>query len=143
MTEKSPSTIEVYVFLSPNIERILSVNRVSLSELLWRQEKIQVSETNAVNPIEGSVSSTREVATVLIASAALVASLTPALSRIIEGITGAKVMVKEAVLEPALVAKNEGVNSDAPRLLKWVERPLNSEFKIKGPLGIEISSRTS
>lgn len=121
--------VEIFVFLSREVERALADNHTSIGELLRKYEQLSVDETSGSDPVSGENGS-RDVATVIIASAALIAALTPAISRVIEGIFGNIVMVKEYVLEDG-------------KTQRWIERPLNTELTIKGPLGIEVSTKTS
>jgi hypothetical protein len=143
MGEEVGKTVDIYVFLSAEATQALADNGTTLSELLAKREGLQVQETWGIDPTNSHTSSTRDAATILIATSALVAALTPAITRAIEALTGGRTMVKEMTLEPAPAADPSAAGFSAPKILRWVERPLNTELTIKGPLGIEISSRSN
>jgi len=143
MAQPNPAKIEIYIFLPSEVNQALADNQTTLADLLRRNEGLEVEEGNAIDPAV-NLPESRDVATILIASSALVAALTPALTRVIEALTGGKTLVKEMLLEPASGGDLPISAAATPgHVMRWTERPLNSELTIKGPLGIEVSSRTS
>lgn len=139
----------VFVFISPDILDTLLDNNVDLLDLL-RNEGIEPRKALELDP---AAIGEKEPATVLIASAALIVSLSPIIARVIQAITSRKVVVREVMLVPVEDSSGNVVkDSRGEPLLQWVvvNRMLESthtteqsSFQIKGPLGLQISYQSS
>jgi hypothetical protein len=133
---------ETFLFLAPEVERFFSKNEIDINQLLKKSgQKIEIRLGH--NPEKPGA---KEPVTILFASAAVIAALTPILRDLIRNLSGQNVVVRERRLLPVEDSKGNAVRdaSGAP-ILKWVdvvkgEVPDRAAqpVKIKG-LGVEIS----
>jgi len=146
MTQDDVSSSQdgVFFFLAPEVNRFLVENNIGMRELLQRAglpSAVQLGENPA-----GNSAGEKEPATILLASAALIAAATPILRELIRNISGREAVVRERHLLPVEDSKGKLVHdaTGAP-ILHWVDvskgpapdqAPQSS--KIKG-FGIEIS----
>ncbi len=131
---------EVYVRTSPEVAEILAYNRVSLAELL-RREGIEVAQAYGDDPVRTPGVMHREPITLLIlATAATVAAIAPALSRAFGMMTNRPIAAVEKVTEPMLDGAGKPILDEAGKpLLRWIERtqPATLQAHVKG-FGIEL-----
>ena len=137
---------EAFIFASPEIEQLLADNGVSFDEAL-RREGYDVSKGASSDPASDAEVGTRAVATTILASAAVIAALTPVLLKIIESLTYKGAIVHDTVLVPVEDSSGNVVtDSSGEPKLQWVRKAefLESsrgnsaqEIKIKA-LGFEI-----
>lgn len=144
---------ELFVFASTEIETILAENQTSLADLLKR-EGYDVEKAVREDPASiDSEDKTREITTVLLASAAVIAALTPIVIQVIKSLTYNKdVVVHEKVLVPIEDSAGNVVrDASGEPLLKWEERSkilestsgtTQNELKIKA-FGFEIEIKNS
>lgn len=144
---------QVFVYLSPDVQELFADNQTDLVELL-QHEGVDVRRGFASDPTASVESGHKEPATIIIASAALVAALTPLLVRAIEALSHKTVVVTEQLAVPVEDSQGNVVRDtfDQP-VLQWVDRTriLESSDKprdettvnIKGPLGISIEYKSS
>ncbi|MEL7071719.1 MAG: hypothetical protein AAGN15_24160 [Cyanobacteria bacterium J06581_3] len=141
-----------FVFASSEVQAILADNETNLIELLER-EGCEVERGAGQNPSEFSSSgNTKEVVTTILASAALIAVLTPAVIKVIQALTYKSVVVYETVLIPVEDTSGNIVRSSSGEpLLQWVRRSklletktenIQQETTIKA-LGFEIEVKNS
>lgn len=143
---------ELFVFTSPDIEAIFTENETNLADLLKR-EGCDVEQGFGKDLAKASSGdSTREIATTILASAALVAALTPIVLKVLQSLTYKDVVVHEVVLVP--VEDSDGnVIKDASGepVMNWIKRSKilestrdqnQQEINIKA-LGFEIEIRSS
>ena len=132
---------EVYVLTSPQVAEILARAPVSLEELL-RREGVDVVQTYGDDPVRKPGATEREPVTLLIiATAAAVAALAPALSRVLGMLTHQPIVAVEKVCEPILDENGKPVlDAAGAPLLRWIERtrPVTLNVDVKA-LGIEIA----
>ena len=78
---------ELFVFTSPDVDAIFTENRTNLADLLKR-EGCDVEQGFGKDPEKASSGdSTREIAITILASAALVAALTPIVLKVLQSLT--------------------------------------------------------
>jgi hypothetical protein len=143
---------ELFVFTSPDIEAIFTENETNLADLLKR-EGCDVEQGFGKDLAKASSGdSTREIATTILASAALVAALTPIVLKVLQSLTYKDGVVHEVVLVP--VEDSDGnVIKDASGepVMNWIKRSKilestrdqnQQEINIKA-LGFEIEIRSS
>jgi hypothetical protein len=135
---------EVFLFLSPDVNRFLSQNDIGARELVQKaglQIGVRLGENPAINN-----AGEKEPATVLLASAAVIAALTPILRDLMRNLSGREAVVRERRLLPVEDSKGDVIrDASGAVVLHWVdvvkgqasEHP-SQPIKIKG-LGIEIS----
>lgn len=142
-----PDNQQLFVFCSAEIEEVLAYNRSDIPELL-AQEGIIVQTGFGNNPGEPGNSGSKEPATVLLASSAVILSLTPILSRILASLTHKTVVTKELICVPVEDSKGNVVKDvNGQPVLHWVERTRIIEsaeqrddtLSIQGPIGIKIA----
>lgn len=125
-----------FLFLSSEVQQLLDQHETSIEELLRRADshiKVDIGEDPA-KASEGQ----KEPATILLASAAVIASLTPILREVIRGLSGRDPVISERRLVPTLDAKGEVVrDSKGEPVLYWTDVS-SQAIKIKG-FGVEIS----
>lgn len=143
---------EVSFFVDPEIERLLIENGTDVPSLL-RREGFDVRQSSGSLAAEST--GEREPVTVLLATAAVIVAMTPILREIIRTLSRRDVMVTERVPVALLDGRGEPIrDGDGRPMVEWVERkrrlrsdvgPLSTsdETSIKGPLGIEISYKSS
>lgn len=143
---------EVFLFPSPEVQALLADNGTDLVELLKR-EGVEVRRGFATDPAASAASGHKDPATVIIASAALVAALTPILSQALAALTHKTLVVREEVIVPVEDSKGNVVrDANGQPLVHWVARdviressmqPDGYDISIKGPLGIAIEMKSS
>jgi hypothetical protein len=135
---------ETFLFLTPEVERFLSENEFDTKQLL-QKSGYKVEVRLGQNPAFDSAGK-KEPVTILLASAAVIAALTPAVRELIRNLSGRDVVVRERRLVPVESSKGDVVRdaSGAP-VLHWVDvvkglapDPAPQPIKIRG-FGIEIS----
>ncbi len=141
---------EAFIFAAPEVEQLLADNGTSIDELLRRQG-YEVDRGTTGNPATDADKGTREIATTILASAALVAAMTPILMKIIQSLTYKGVVVHETVLIPIEDSSGDIISdSDGNAKLQWVRRskllessrdPATQEVKIKA-LGFEVEIKS-
>ncbi|MBR0948577.1 hypothetical protein [Bradyrhizobium liaoningense] len=144
MTDAADGT---FIRLSPGVQRLLEENGVSLKDIIGQHsfapgEVQQVADPGLQN--EG----TKEVATIILASAAAVAVLTPLIIRAIDTISRRPVVVEDVELAPTLDVSGKPVLSRTgqpvlywkrtKRLLEAQPNETSVSTSVKGP-GIEIT----
>jgi hypothetical protein len=137
----------VFVFASSEVREILADNEIDLVDVL-RSQGFDVSTGFASDPASAKNSGYKDPATVILASAALVAALTPVISKIISALAHKAVVVQEMVLTPVMDEQgnlvkdslNEPVMYWAPRtrIVESSEAQRDTTVLIKGH-GVEIS----
>jgi hypothetical protein len=137
----------IFIFASPDIQEILTDNQISIADIL-RQKGFDVSEGFAKDPAQGAGSGYKDAATVILASAALVAAFTPIISQVISTLAHRAVLVREMTLLPVVDDKGNVVRDAsgepklywAPhtRLVESTEPRGASSVSVQG-LGIKIS----
>jgi hypothetical protein len=137
----------IFIFASPEIQEILADNRIGIGDIL-RQEGFDVSESFAQDPAEAAGSGYKDAATVILASAALIAMLTPIISKVISTLAHRAVLVREMELLPVVDEQGDVVrDASGEPTLYWAPRARVVEFtepqgvssvSVKG-YGIEIS----
>lgn len=141
------------VFASPEVRELLADNEIDLVELL-RAEGLEVSRGSASEGIPGAEDGLKEPVTILLASAVVIASLTPIISRVISALAHKQVITKDQVLVPVEDSKGELVrDSSGNPLLHWMERARllesaaaprdHTSLKVDSPLGLTINFETS
>src|SRR5437588_13044305 len=117
-------TIEMYVLTTPGVRAFLADNETSISELL-RKEGVKVEEQTAPNPVRREEGSTKEPVTILLASAAVIATLTPMIKSILQRYS--KASVENQVLLTVLDGSGAVVREkDADALTYWGQKPLSA-----------------
>ena len=143
---------ELFVFTSPDVEAIFTENGTSLADLLKRKG-YDVEQGFGKDPTKASSrDSTREIATTILASAALAAALTPIVLKVLQSLTHKDVVVHEVVLVPVEdSAGNVIKDASGEPVMRWVKRSKilestrdknQQEIKIKA-LGFEIEIKNS
>lgn len=146
----SDKLAEVSLFVDPAIEKLLVENQTDLVTLLRRNDL--AVERSAVTRPQASRGE-KEPATIIIATAALIAALTPTVSRILEKLSHKPVLVEELAPVPIEDSDGNPVRDAAGNpMIEWVprqrliERQVSSEsesYSISGPLGLKISYKRS
>lgn len=154
MSDSSDPVSGVYVRMSDDVQGLLAENDVSLLDLL-KSEGIQARVAAASDPASDASVGTKEPITLVLATAAAIAALTPVLTRAINAISRRPVVVRETVLAPVESSSGEIVKSSTGKpILSWVERtrvisrqqPASSEqssMTIETPLGIDLTLESS
>ena len=148
---KNPT--QIFISLSPEIEELLFDNQVDLVELL-QQEGMDVRQEFAKDPTADANSGYKDATRVILASAALVLSITPLLSKSISTLSQKTVLVKEKVLVPIEDSSgNVVIDSFGKPIVHWVERPRflesseempsNTKISLKGPFRLEVTYKDS
>jgi hypothetical protein len=144
---------EVLLFASPEIEEVLADNRVDLVELLQR-EGLEVSRSMLKEQGLALEPGLKEPVSIILASAAVIAALTPAITRAISALSRKQVLVTERVLAPVETSTGEVVRDpDGRPVLHWADRARlvepkttpsdHASLKAESPLGLTISFETS
>jgi hypothetical protein len=143
---------EVSLFVDPEIERLLIESRTDVPSLL-RRGGIDVQQSSG--SLAAAPTGEREPVTVLLATAAVIVAMTPTLREAIRALSRRDVMVTERVPVPLLDGEGEAIRDGRGRpMVEWVNRKrrlrsdtgltsTSDETSIKGPLGIEISYKSS
>jgi hypothetical protein len=144
---------ELAVFASPEVRELLADNETDLVELL-RAEGLKVSRGPASLSIPGAEPGLKEPVTILLASAAVIGSLTPIISRVISALAHKQVIAKEHVLVPVEDSKGEVTrDADGNPVLHWMERQRllesaakprdHTSLKVEGPAALTINFEAS
>ena len=139
---------ELFIFASPEVEELLADSRTNLVELL-QQEGVVVQRGAAPDPAADRSAGTKEPTTVILASAAVVAAITPLLIKVVERLTRKTALVVEKVPVALLDRNGEVVrDSSGKPICRWMDRtrivteqdqsPEERSVTIQGPLGIAI-----
>jgi hypothetical protein len=142
---------EVSFFLDPGIERLLIENGTDVPSLLRRKglDVQRASGSLAVQP-----TGEREPVTVLLATAAVIAAMTPTLREVIRTLARRDILITEREAVPLLDGNGEVIRDrDGRERVEWVERqrllprdagPIEAteKYGIKG-FGIELSYESS
>ena len=135
---------KVFFFLAPEVEDFLIENDIGVRQILQKSGLATVAQLGE-NPASNSAGE-KEPATILLASAAVIAAATPILRELIRNISGREAVVREQHLVPVEDSKGKLVrDAEGAPILHWVDvskgqAPDQSPqaIKIKG-FGIEIS----
>jgi hypothetical protein len=147
MNDKS----ELYVFLSPELEALLADYQTDIPELL-QKEGVSVQRTFAKNPVTDDQSNQKDPALIILASAALVVSLTPILTRALEKLAARPVLVHDKVLVPIEDSQGNVLhNAIGEPLLRIEDRsryvePTSSKDRVKSNIagyGISVTFDSS
>jgi hypothetical protein len=130
--------------LSPEIEAFLAANNLDLGELV-RSRGVDVRKrlgSDPANPSGGE----KELLTVLVGSAVLIATITPILVEVIQQLSGRSAVVVERHLRAVEDSSGNVVrDKDSQPILHWVEVPRLIEPSRRPPdiqikaLGMQIS----
>src|SRR5689334_21612935 len=114
--------VPIYVLTTPEVRAFLAENETSLAELL-RKEGVDVEEQAGANPVRREEGSTKEPVTILLASAAVIATLTPMVTRVLQRFSRKPVVAQEQVLLPVLDGSGAPVkDKDGQPLTYWTTR---------------------
>ena len=142
---------EVSFFLDPEIERLLIENETDVPSLL-RRKGFDVQQTSGSLAVQST--GQREPVTVLLATAAVIAAMTPTLREVIRTLARRDVLVTEREAVPLLDDNGEVIrDGDGRERVEWVERqrllprdggPIKAteKYVIKG-FGIDLSYESS
>jgi hypothetical protein len=144
---------EAFVFLSPEMQELLADNQISLQELLRSQgvdAQLKLGQDPAASPVAGH----KEPATIIIASAAVIAALTPLLVKAFETLAYKPVVVKEQIVVAVEDSQGNVVrDANGNPVLHWVDRTRvietdtrprdETSVDIKGPLGISVGYKST
>jgi hypothetical protein len=144
---------EVLLYASPEVEELLADNGINLVEVL-RREGLEVGRGSVTEGIPSAQSGLKEPVTILLASAAVIASLTPIISKTISAITHKPVIVTEQMLVPVEDSTGKVVrDSSGNPQLHWVDRkrllePTSTSrdrmsLKAESPIGLTVSLEAS
>jgi hypothetical protein len=143
---------KLVILASPEIRELLADNEIDLVELL-RAEGLEVRSGSASENIPEAKDGLKEPVTILLASAAVIASLTPIISRVISALTHKRLITKEQVLVPVEDSKGGIIRDSAGSpILHWVERARllesaasrdHTSLKVEGPVGLTINFEAS
>lgn len=138
------STTAIYLSVDPDLQRVLANHDVSVRDLLQRagDEYVITFGDDPANVENRS----KEPATIILASAAAVALLTPLLKEVVRGITRSDPIIRERRLLPVEDSSgNVILNTEGQPILHWVAvakgelgQASPDKLKIKG-FGLEIS----
>ena len=141
-------TVPIYVLTTPEVRALLADNETSLGELL-RSEGVEVQEQAGANPVRAEGGSAKEPVTIILASAAVIATLTPIITRVLQRFSRKPVVAEEQTLLPVLDGSGAPVrDKDGQPLTYWAKRARvvtapeslpGSAINIKGPMGIELT----
>jgi hypothetical protein len=142
-------TVPIYILLSPEIREFLADNQTSLAELL-HEEGVEVEAQIAANPVHQEGGSTKDPVSILVASAAVLAALTPLVSRVLDRFSRKPTVVEEQVLLPVLDGSGAPVTDKdgqpytywalRPKVLKDEKpKPMGSIIELQGPFGLKVS----
>ncbi len=115
---------------------------------------MDVRQEFAKDPTADANSGCKDATSVILASAALVLSITPFLSKIISALSHKRVLVKEKVLVPVEDSSGNVVrDSFGEPILHWLERsrllesseemPSKTKMVLKGPYRLEVTYEDS
>ena len=138
----------IYLLETPELRQFLGDNSTSISELL-QQGGIAVEERRAANPERREGEGSRDLVSILLGSAKVMAALGPAISSILGKLVRKEIVVEEWVLIPVLDGNGAAVrDKDGQPILSWVRRHkiLNNlkeerELDVQGPMGVRVTFR--
>ena len=136
-----------HIVLSTDVRRTLSENGISVADILTRAN-LDKAEAREVGDPERPSEGAREVVTIILASAAAVAVLTPLITQILQAYARRPVVVEDVELVAISDSKGEvvhDVNGDPvlawqakKRLLKTEAQAVRQDTSVEG-LGFKIS----
>lgn len=143
------NTDQLYISFDPEIEALIADNFIDLGAAL-RQAGHDVKIEHTSLPGGRGASTTKEPATVLIATAAVILAATPVIHQIIQSVSRRPIVLKQRRLIPVEDSKgNVILGTDGQPVLQWVEvtdvkasstTPADQQtVAVEGPLGIRIS----
>lgn len=132
---------EVFVFLSPEVERFLTDNEIGLKDLFVKAG-IKTNVKLGQDPVSNG-EGRKEPATIILASAAVIAAATPILKELIKNLSGRETAVRERRLLPVEDSKGKTVlDASGEPILHWTNvakaQDEADKITIKG-FGVEIS----
>ena len=135
---------ETFLFLAPDLERFLLKNDLDAAAIVRKcNQQVDVSfGTNPASDVDGQ----KEPVTIILASAAVIAALTPILRELIRNLSGRDVVIRERRLVPVEDSKGAVVHdASGTPILHWVDvakgqvtDATSQPVTIKG-FGIDIS----
>ena len=136
---------EAVLLISSEVEAALLGSGVSIEELI-DQANMPVEVKAGTDPAADSTG-TKDPATIMVASAVVIAALTPILKKIIRSLSDKEVVIREKRLVPVEDSSGDIVRNGAGEpILHWVcvaketiAESSEPKIALKGPLGIEIS----
>jgi len=136
-----------YIILSADVQRLLAENNVGLSDIL-AQAALDPKEVREVSNPATPEAGAKETVTLILASAAAVAALTPLFTRLVQLYTHRPIVVEETELTAVLDGQGKPVTGPSgdpvlhwqrkKRLLEPQQPIEQSKSTIKG-FGIEIA----
>lgn len=144
-----PEESQIYVLTTAEIRELLADNETSLGELL-REEGVEVKEQIGENPLREQGSRTKDPVSILVATAGVIASLTPIVSRVLERFSRKPIVVKVQRLLPVLDGAGAPVkDNDGNAITYWAEvseilkeekaKIPGSSFDVTGPFSLKLS----
>jgi hypothetical protein len=117
--ENSGTGEGLYIVLSAELNRLLSENSVSLTDILAKGH-FSAADASIVSNPAASQQGVKEVATIILASAAAVAALTPLITRVVRLYTQRPIVVEDTELVPIYHEDGRPVfRSSGELLLQW------------------------
>lgn len=111
----------IFVFLSSEIQSLLHENSIDLLAEL-QDRGLDVKKTNTPNPAPDE-QGTRDVALVLLASAAVVGSVGWAIATIVDALSRRPVIANELECVPALDGNGQPIRESGRVVMQWKEGP--------------------
>jgi hypothetical protein len=144
---------EAYISLSPDIQELLSDNGTSIEELL-ALEHVDVRVELRTDPAASAGDQDKELVILLLGTAAIIAAVTPLLSRVIARISNRRLVITEKVLLPVQDADGNVIRDRTGEpLLYWADRHKLMEksrgdhertsAKVSGPISLELQLESS
>lgn len=141
--------VELFIFISPEVQELLVDNQIDLVELL-KQEGLEVAKGFSKDPTASADSTQKDPTGIILATSALVLAITPLISKILTALSRRSIVTRELVCIPVEDSRGNIVrDSSGEPLLQWVERSRildqseqlqsASSILLKGPAGLEIS----
>ncbi len=134
-----------YLFISPELEKFLIDNEISVADML-RETKQEVPIALVDDPATQE-NRQKEPVTLILASTAVIAALTPVLKEVIRRIARRDPVIRDRMLVP--VETRDGTvirNADGEPILHWVDKAVglvpevkSEATNIKGIFGMEIT----
>ena len=147
------SHTEVFILPDGAVSQLLADNDLSIQDLLKSLGGQIGAELRSDPTADSSEGQSRELVTVLLATAAIIAAATPLLKRGLELLAGRPIVVSEMALAPVINGEGKTVtSSNGEPILYWTERKNllspnlpsseSSKLSIQGPLGLKIQLET-
>jgi hypothetical protein len=142
----------VFLIPSPEVQELLADNELSLVDVLQR-DGLAIEHTAAPHPTVGADAGHKEPVTVIFASAALIAALTPTISKIIGALSHKRVVVEAVDLVPVEDSRGNVVRDAfgdpilVPKARTEIVESSRAALEtttvgLKGPMQISISLKT-